>query len=209
MLCTPPAFILSQDQTLENFISYLPLGSYNLFSSYSFLASFTLLSIYNSIDEICISHFAMLCTISFVVQFSMIVLCPLSRTAWILYHNTFPLSIPFLNFFSKSFFKASLWTVAPLSRRPAYYISFSSLCQGGYLKKSIFHYFHRKPSFCWLSFIYMVQLSIRKSIPFFHGGRSWKSSQRSSYQHLYFHLSVYYVYPRAMTNALMNICQKR
>ena len=47
MLCTPPAFILSQDQTLEIIISYLGSPSYNL-SSYSFLASLTLLSIYNS-----------------------------------------------------------------------------------------------------------------------------------------------------------------
>ena len=49
MLCTPPAFILSQDQTLEKFLSYPSFRSVTTFSSSSFVASFTLLSIYNSI----------------------------------------------------------------------------------------------------------------------------------------------------------------
>ena len=50
--------------------------SYNL-SSYFILASFTLLSIYNSIDEICTCFFALY--LSLVVQFSMTVCCLFSR----------------------------------------------------------------------------------------------------------------------------------
>ena len=52
-------------------ISQIPL-SYNL-SSYFILASFTLLSIYNSFDEICTCFFALY--LSLVVQFSMTVRC--------------------------------------------------------------------------------------------------------------------------------------
>ena len=96
MLCTPPAFILSQDQTLEKIISYLSSLSYNLFSSYSFLASFTLLSIYNSFDEICTLLFALY--LSLVVQFSMTV-CRLFRDSFVI----IPHLLPFVNTFFKTF----------------------------------------------------------------------------------------------------------
>ena len=92
VLCTPPAFILSQDQTLEKIISYLSSLSYNLFSSYSFLASFTLLSIYNSFDEICTLLFALY--LSLVVQFSMTVRCPFSRQ--LCYYTTLALLCQYL-----------------------------------------------------------------------------------------------------------------
>ena len=98
MLCTPPAFILSQDQTLEKIISYLSCLSYNLFSSYSFLASFTLLSIYNSFDEICTLLFALY--LSLVVQFSMTVRC-LFRDSFVI----IPHLLYFVNTFFKTFFK--------------------------------------------------------------------------------------------------------
>ena len=98
MLCTPPAFILSQDQTLEKIISYLSCLSYNLFSSYSFLASFTLLSIYNSFDEICTLLFALY--LSLVVQFSMTVRRLFSRR--LCYYTTMLLHC---QYFFEKFFK--------------------------------------------------------------------------------------------------------
>ena len=104
MLCTPPAFILSQDQTLEKIISYLSCLSYNLFSSYSFLASFTLLSIYNSFDEIC--TLLLLCTYLLLFNFQW-PFAVFFATALLLYHTCFPLSIPFLKLFL-SFFRGFL-----------------------------------------------------------------------------------------------------
>ena len=76
-------------------ISQLSL-SYNL-SSYFILASFTLLSIYNSIDEICTCFFCFV-LISCCSIFNDRLL-PFSATALLVYHNTFLLSIPFLKFF--------------------------------------------------------------------------------------------------------------
>ena len=130
MLCTPPAFILSQDQTLEKIISYLSYLSYNLFSSYSFLASFTLLSIYNSFDEICTLLFALY--LSLVVQFSMTVR-RLFRDSFVI----IPHLLPFVNTFFKTFlsffrgfFKALLvkYFLVP-SRRPQYSTTFAPFCQ--------------------------------------------------------------------------------
>ena len=73
-----------------------PRSSYNL-SSYFILASFTLLSIYNSIDEICTCFFC----------FVLISCCSIFNdrllsffaTALLVYHNTLALSIPFWKFF--------------------------------------------------------------------------------------------------------------
>ena len=132
MLCTPPAFILSQDQTLEKFISYASMTR-TIFSSYSFLASFTLLSIYNSsLTRSRISHFAMLCTISLVVQFSMTV--PPSVGQLDYYTTiTFVCQEFFWNFL-KTFSKLPFAVCLPLGRL-AYYTSFLGLCQGIFEKK--------------------------------------------------------------------------
>ena len=57
VLGTPPAFILSQDQTLKNIVSNVhPLGyTSNLFSSLSFFALLLLYSLFKGIVEISLS----------------------------------------------------------------------------------------------------------------------------------------------------------
>ena len=97
VLCTPPAFILSQDQTLENFISYTGLPAYDLLSSYSFLASFTLLSIYNSLTRFALAF--LLCTYLLLFNFQW-PLPPLSRQLDYYTTSLFLCQYLFLNFFA-------------------------------------------------------------------------------------------------------------
>ena len=111
VLCTPPAFILSQDQTLEKFISQ-HLSVLTTFSSYSFLASFTLLSIYNSFDEI--SYFALrnaLYNLSCCSIFN-------DRAALVLRDSLtiIPQTFYFVNTFFESFLKKFFKSALPCSR---------------------------------------------------------------------------------------------
>ena len=104
MLCTPPAFILSQDQTLEKIISQVPK---HLKPSRAIYLSFTfcLSSILNKLwrDQYCTCNALYF---SLVVQFSMTIAVLLADSLTILPHhsgfvNTFFRF--FLLFFKKSF----------------------------------------------------------------------------------------------------------
>ena len=87
----------------KNSIISNPSGSAITFSSYFILASLTLLRIYNSLTRSAHTHFFMLCTSLLLFNFQWPLLPPFRRTAWLLYHTIFYLSIPFLNFFEKFF----------------------------------------------------------------------------------------------------------
>ena len=106
MLCTPPAFILSQDQTLEKIISQMPR---HLKPSRAIYLSFTfcLSSILNKLwrDQYCTCNALYF---SLVVQFSMTIRHPLPRTAWLFYHIPKALSSPFFDFFY--FFSKNLFS---------------------------------------------------------------------------------------------------
>ena len=113
MLCTPPAFILSQDQTLENIVYLSPsyLGAKSYFRA--FVALLLLLCLSSILNLNCSSlhrTLCLLCTYLFVVQFSMTVrsafaslLASALAATLLLYHTAFPLSIPFLKVFSTFF----------------------------------------------------------------------------------------------------------
>ena len=106
MLCTPPAFILSQDQTLEIIVLKHPSGWFNLLSSLA-LSFFTFVwVVFSSVRIFEIrSHILFICFVLlsccsiFNDHFSRY---PLLRTAWLLYHIIFRLSIPFWKVFQKN-----------------------------------------------------------------------------------------------------------
>ena len=89
VLCTPPAFILSQDQTLVLFLSYLlPLKEASIKSSSLFLLfTYFLKNFLGSHKSFCIQKFVV------VVQFSRSFVPPLSRR--LIYINT---SLPFCQY---------------------------------------------------------------------------------------------------------------
>ena len=108
MLCTPPAFILSQDQTLEKW--YIKcLKALNIFLSSLIALLLFVWVVFSKNCEICSCTYYMLCTSLIVVQFSMTVRSLLDRftvsfaTAWLLYHSAFALSTPFFKVFWKLF----------------------------------------------------------------------------------------------------------
>ena len=109
MLCTPPAFILSQDQTLECLYLISPLRvSSNLsecYLSFSYFCLSCICSLRNF--RVPFLHILYACTSLFVVQFSMTVSLPVFATALLLYHISFHLSIPFPKFFW--LFSSFLW----------------------------------------------------------------------------------------------------
>ena len=114
-------------------ISEVPF-SYNHFRAIFILASFTLLSIYNSYWRdlyfaLRNALYNLFCCSIFNDR-----LLPFFATAWLLYHIAFALSSTFLIFFKKVFFKAASRLV-PLSRRLAYYTSFRRNCQVLFSKK--------------------------------------------------------------------------
>ena len=129
MLCTPPAFILSQDQTLEIILLYLAFASLQSFLSSCFLlASLTLLSIYNSLTRM---YFALLFCFVLLSCCSIFNDHPSAflRTALLLYHNHSPLSIPFFKLFS-NFFKVLFGGPAVRPRgQLVYFTTPPSFCQ--------------------------------------------------------------------------------
>ena len=95
------------------------------------LASFTLLSIYNSYRRDLHLHFFAL-YLSLVVQFSMTIAIPFCGTARILYHIRKSLSSTFLKVFQKTFSSTrhSSQMSVPRFGRLAYYTTFIRVCQG-------------------------------------------------------------------------------
>ena len=108
MLCTPPAFILSQDQTLEC-LYYILLSQVTIsLSELFYLSFFYFLEYIYSLTRSVFSHLLMLCTSLFVVQFSMTV-APLSDSLTIIPHH-FGLVNTFLKFFQKNFNSQLAWS---------------------------------------------------------------------------------------------------
>ena len=136
MLCTPPAFILSQDQTLKQIV-YLPpkwLDSvwaiYLSFFYFLELCYFTL-----SFWQICISHLLnLLCTSIFCCSIVKVQSLSLAYArACLLYHSLFCLSRGFLKLFqvfSTSFFKPSDRVVTVFAATSILYHIFSTLSRG-------------------------------------------------------------------------------
>ena len=111
MLCTPPAFILSQDQTLWSL--YIHWGSPQSTSSLRVIQFAQLLFRVSLLFFKRIFEFLALCAklnfFSFVVvQFSKIRRFPLPRSALLVYHFVLSLSTPFFKFFKK-FFMVLCW----------------------------------------------------------------------------------------------------
>ena len=99
VLCTPPAFILSQDQTLEC-LYYILHSQVTIFLSELFyLSFFYFLEYIYSLTRSVFSHLLMLCTSLFVVQFSMTVCRPSGQLDYYTTINS-DLSTLFFNFFS-------------------------------------------------------------------------------------------------------------
>ena len=96
MLCTPPAFILSQDQTLYELLLNAPYEALILFCSAYFKFKRNQRVPYISCDTYVYN--ILLCTLCCSV-FNVRSRSPLSGTALLSYHNFFHLSIGFLNFF--------------------------------------------------------------------------------------------------------------
>ena len=96
MLCTPPAFILSQDQTLYELLLIRPMGRLILFCSAYFKFKRNQRVPYISCDTYVYN--LLLCTLCCSV-FNVRLATPLSGTALLSYHKFFHLSIGFLNFF--------------------------------------------------------------------------------------------------------------
>ena len=144
VLCTPPAFILSQDQTLENIVSYHRSPDAKIYSR-AFVALLLLFELYLTLFRIVRVYFALLCllcTSLFVVQFSMTDptrlsprLCPRSRGDSIIISHC----LPFVNTFFKTFlsffrlFSFVSLVSPPLclsARQLVYSITFFLVCQG-------------------------------------------------------------------------------
>ena len=89
------------------------------------LASFTLLSIYNSFDEICTCF--LLCTYLLLFNFQW-PFAAFFATALLVYHNTFALSIPFWKFF-KFFQLFSFFSSVLFSRALDYSTTYLPFCQ--------------------------------------------------------------------------------
>ena len=151
---------------LSKILYRLRLSAVTTFSSYSFLASFTLLSIYNSFWRDLVFRTSQCFVQSLLLfNFQWPFAVPLSSRADSL------TIIPHLKDFVKHFFQISLnfFQTASKSlsdryrpsRRLAYYTPFFPFCQGVwgkfFRKMSFFHFFHRKSLFCWHFFINMVQ----------------------------------------------------
>ena len=125
VLCTPPAFILSQDQTLECFVLNRGLPAYLIFIRAFVFLLFTFLSCDSSSLLKDLSRFQnfrfVLRTISIVVQFSRIISADSPTglsTAYLLYHLSPTLSIPFLNFFHLLFSSQAADPQKTLNFRP-------------------------------------------------------------------------------------------
>ena len=102
MLCTPPAFILSQDQTLECLYLILPsrASSNLLFECYLSFSYFCLSCIFLSeIFEFRSRTYFYACTSLFVVQFSMTVSLPRFRDSFVIISQT----LLFVNRFLQTF----------------------------------------------------------------------------------------------------------
>ena len=106
--------------------------SYNL-SSYFILASFTLLSIYNSFDEICTCFFALY--LSLVVQFSMTV-CRLLRDDFVIISQPFLIVNTFFESFL-SFFNFFLFDFRALHASAWLFYHFSAI-----LSSTFFNFFY-------------------------------------------------------------------
>ena len=119
VLCTPPAFILSQDQTLEIIVSkhgfcrdlIFLLSSLALSFFYFLLSSILILEFPRSV-----SSFFLALYFSLVVQFSRIISAPAFAAARLLYHFLFPLSIPFAKVFSTFLKFFQIKSIVALSR---------------------------------------------------------------------------------------------
>ena len=121
MLCTPPAFILSQDQTLEIIISYLSLPSYNLFElfflSFSYFVEYinSWVSKNSSLTRLVFRTYNLLCTYLLLFNFQW-PLPSLFRDSLVI----IPHSSLFVNTFFKLFSKffSGFWQrfVVPLLR---------------------------------------------------------------------------------------------
>ena len=119
VLCTPPAFILSQDQTLWSL--YIHWGSPQSTSSLRVIQFAQLLFRVSLLFFKRIFEFLALCAklnfFSFVVvQFSKIRRFPLSRSALLVYHFVLSLSTPFFKFFKTflCFLVKALWFASVL-----------------------------------------------------------------------------------------------
>ena len=119
VLCTPPAFILSQDQTLKQIV-YLLLQQSDSSSELFILAFFTFLELCSLwFWQILYSHL-LFCFVllSSVVQLSSFNRSPFFSWACLLYHFLFPLSIPFLKVFWKIFKVILKWLVGQQGLEP-------------------------------------------------------------------------------------------
>ena len=121
MLCTPPAFILSQDQTLEIIISYLGLPSYNLFElfflSFSYFVEYinSWVSKNSSLTRLVFRTYNLLCTYLLLFNFQWPLLS-LFRDSLVIIPHSFPFVNTFFKLFSKFF--SGFWQgfVVPLLR---------------------------------------------------------------------------------------------
>ena len=109
MLCTPPAFILSQDQTLEIIISYLGLPSYNLFElfflSFSYFVEYinSWVSLKNSsLTRLVFRTYNLLCTYLLLFNFQWPLLS-LFRDSLVIIPHSLLFVNTFLKLFSKFF----------------------------------------------------------------------------------------------------------
>ena len=135
VLCTPPAFILSQDQTLENIVSYHRSPDAKTYSR-----AFVALLLFVWVVFLILNCSSLLRTFVFALYFSLRCsifndrfdfalapsLVPALAATRLLYHTAFTLSIPFSKLFL-SFFQAI--PKIPLGRQLWYYITSLFLCQ--------------------------------------------------------------------------------
>ena len=129
MLCTPPAFILSQDQTLEIIILYLSLAAQlTIFRAIFILASLTCLSIYNSLTRFVFRTYYAL-YFSLVVQFSMTVRCLFFGSLSIIPHRSSLVNTFFQSFFEFFSTRFSLRLSLASLRQLEYYITLLFECQ--------------------------------------------------------------------------------